>query len=57
MLEVKNGYWVSRTYEKRNPSNPIYWITTHNSTYDIKGKKLRVTVQEDYDNYYEYELK
>ena len=54
--DVKNGYWVSRTYEKRNPSNMIYWITTHNSTYDIANKKLRLTIQENYDKYFEYKL-
>ncbi len=32
------------------------WYTEHNSTYDIKGRKLWVTVHEKYDNKYEFEL-
>lgn len=54
--DVKDGYWAAREKEQRNPANMIYWLTTHNSTYDIAQRKLRVTVQEDYDNYYEYTL-
>lgn len=55
--DMKKDYWVSRTYDKRVPSNLSYWFTNHNSTYDIETKKLRVTVQEDYNNYYEFTLK
>lgn len=54
--ELKQNYWISRTYNYRNPSNSSYWFTTHNSTYDINKIKLRVTIQEDYNNYYEYTL-
>lgn len=32
------------------------WYTEHNSTYDIKDRKLWVTVHEKYDNKYEFEL-
>lgn len=32
------------------------WHTTHNSTYDIAGKVLWVTVHEDYDHHYEFSL-
>ena len=32
------------------------WYTEHNSTYDIKARKLWVTVHELYDNKYEFEL-
>lgn len=54
---IKKEYWVTRTKNMRTPSNPLFWQTTHNSTYDIKNKKLRVTIQENYDKYYEYILK
>lgn len=32
------------------------WFTTHNSVYDISGRKLRVTVRENYDRYFDFEL-
>lgn len=32
------------------------WFTTHNSVYDIKARKLRVTIRENYDKYYDFEL-
>lgn len=32
------------------------WFTTHNSTYDINKKILRVTVREKYESYYEFSL-
>lgn len=54
--KVKEEYWEAINNEQRNPANLSYWITTHNSTFDISEKKLRVTVQEKYDKYYEYEL-
>lgn len=54
--ESKKGYWVARTYDERTPANTNYWLTTHNSTYDISKKKLRITIQEDYTKYYEYTL-
>lgn len=50
------NYWVARTYDERTPANQSYWFTTHNSVYDIKVKKLRVTIQENYNKYYEYTL-
>lgn len=33
------------------------WHTTHNSVYDISGRKLRVTIRENYDQYYDFQLK
>lgn len=33
------------------------WFTTHTSVYDIKNRTLSVTVREDYDNHYEFQLK
>lgn len=53
---IKKEYWVARTYDKRSPSNHNFWFTTHNSIYDINKRKLRVTIQENYNKYYEYEL-
>lgn len=32
------------------------WHTTHNSVYDIENRKLWITVREDYDHRYEYQL-
>ncbi len=32
------------------------WFTTHNSTYDIKEKKLWVTIRENYEKRYEFSL-
>lgn len=54
--EVRKEYWVARTYEQRNPSNVSYWFTTHNSIYDIEKRKLRITIQENYNKYFEYSL-
>ncbi len=52
MIATKEGY-----KEKiRKNRNPAYWITTHNSTYDIEHKILRITVQEEYETYFEYTL-
>lgn len=52
--KLKQNYWIDRTYDNRVPANANYWLTTHNSTYDIEARKLRVTVQENYNKYYEY---
>lgn len=32
------------------------WFTTHNSTYDIKERKLWLTIREQYEQYYEFKL-
>lgn len=56
LANVKDGYLEARKNEQRNPANLSYWITTHNSTYDIAQRKLRVTVQENYDQYFEFTL-
>lgn len=32
------------------------WYTTHNSVYDIKARKLWITIREDYDHHYEFSL-
>lgn len=54
--QIRKDYWEAIKKEQRNPANLSFWITTHNSIYDIEQKKLRVTVQEDYNKYYEYYL-
>lgn len=52
-LQTLKEAYASRT---RKEANPAYWITTHNSTYDIANKKLRITVQEQYTWYKEFSL-
>lgn len=32
------------------------WFTTHTSTYDIKDRKLWITIRENYDTHYEFSL-
>lgn len=54
--KLKQNYWIARTYDERIPTDANYWLTTHNSTYDIAKRKLRVTIQENYKTYYEYTL-
>lgn len=53
---IKNNYWMNIGQNNRKQPDISYWITTHNSTYDIENRKLRVTVQEDYNIFYEYKL-
>lgn len=45
-------------YEKkiREEAKSEFWITTHNTTYDMEKKMLRVIVQEDYEHWYDYYL-
>lgn len=54
--KLKKDYWIARTYDTRVPANASYWLTVHNSTYDISKKKLRVTIQENYKKYFEFKL-
>ena len=54
--DLKRDYWEARNNNLRNPSNMSYWFTTHNSIYDIASRKLRITIQENYDKYYEYKI-
>lgn len=53
---MKQDYWITRMMDFRNPPNPKFWQTTHNSTYDMENKHLRVVVQEQYEVYYDYYL-
>ncbi|MBQ0045822.1 MAG: hypothetical protein KBS35_02945 [Mycoplasma sp.] len=53
---LKQDYWNSRLLDYRNPPEPKFWQTTHNSTYDMENKHLRVVVQEQYEVYYDYYL-
>lgn len=32
------------------------WFTTHTSVYDIEARKLRLTIREQYDKYYDFNL-
>lgn len=52
--EAKKNYWISRAEDKRYPSNISNWFTTHNSTYDIERKILRISVQENYRKYFDF---
>lgn len=53
---IQKDYWIRILTDNRNPADKKFWHTTHNSVYDIKNKILRVTVQEDYSNYYDFSL-
>lgn len=52
----KQDYWNARILDVRNPPEAKFWQTTHNSTYDMETKHLRVTVQEQYEVYFDYYL-
>ena len=54
--DMKRDYWIHRILDIRNPANSAFWITTHNSTYDLEEKRLQVIVQEDYTHTYDYYL-
>lgn len=54
--KLKQDYWITRMMDFRNPPNPKFWQTTHNSTYDMENKHLRIVVQEQYEIYYDYYL-
>lgn len=54
--KLKQDYWITRMMDFRNPPNPKFWQTTHNSTYDMENKHLRVVVQEQYEVYFDYYL-
>ena len=53
---IRADYWNAITNNTRNPANPMFWHTTHNSTYDMSKKMLRLTVQEDYAHHYDFYL-
>lgn len=54
---LSKDYWNAITNDIRNPENPKFWHTTHNSIYDIKNRTLRLTVQENYSDYFDFGLK
>lgn len=56
MVLFKQDYWNARLLDVRAPANPNFWQTTHNSTYEIDKKHLRVVVQEQYETYFDYYL-
>ncbi len=50
------SYWDARVKDKRADANPAFWITVHNSTYDMENKKLSLFIQEDYEKHYDFSL-
>lgn len=52
--EGKKNYWIARAEDKRYPANIAYWFTVHNSTYDMEKKLLRISVQENYKQYFDF---
>lgn len=53
---IQKDYWNYITNDIRNPASDTFWHTTHNSVYDIENKVLRLTIQEDYSNYYDFTI-
>lgn len=53
---IAKDYWNYITNDKRNPANTKFWHTTHNSIYDIENRTLRLTVQENYSDYFDFSL-
>lgn len=49
------AYEVYKATGKYNLEDGL-WFTTHNSTYDIANRALRVTIRENYDKYYDFKL-
>lgn len=56
--KVQQGFKDFKNYLETGEYTPEMglWYTEHNSTYDIAGRKLWVTVHEKYDNKYEFKL-
>ncbi len=55
---VQQGFKNFKNYMETGEYKPEMglWYTEHNSTYDIKNRKLWVTIREDYDHRYEFDL-
>ena len=53
---IRTDYWNYITNDIRNPANTAFWHTTHNSIYDIENRALRITVQENYSDYFDFTL-
>ena len=53
---VCKDYWNYISNDIRQPANTTFWHTTHNSIYDIEKKQLRLTVQENYSDYFDFYL-
>lgn len=53
---MQKDYWNYITNDIRNPANTAFWHTTHNSVYDIKNRTLRIMVQENYSDYFDFSL-
>ncbi len=54
--DVRKDYWNYITNDIRNPANSHFWHTTHNSVYDIENRTLRITVQENYSDYFDFTI-
>lgn len=59
ILEETEAEWmIEKEYVEQNGfrETTSWWDTTHNSVYDIKNKKLWVTIHEWYDQIHEFSL-
>ena len=41
---------------RTDDKNEAWWITVHNSTYDIQNRSFKIFVQEDYEHCFEYKI-
>lgn len=53
LAEIKEGAIEAFEHRQRDKQT---WYTAHTSIYDIENKKLRIYVNEDYENKYEFQL-
>jgi len=53
---VRKDYWNYVSNDLRSPANKSFWHTTHNSVYDIENRILRLTVQENYSDYFDFSI-
>lgn len=58
---LENEYYPGFTGDFNNnircdDKNEAWWITVHNSTYDIQNKSFKIFVQEDYEHCFEFKI-
>ncbi|MBQ0122946.1 MAG: amidohydrolase family protein [Bacteroidales bacterium] len=53
--KIMEAYKVYEQTGRYDPADGM-WFTAHNSTYDIAGRTLWVTIREKYDTHYEFKL-
>ena len=41
---------------RTDDKNEAWWITVHNSTYDIQNRSFKIFVQEDYEHSFEFKI-